>query len=614
LTPPPAHGIVSPGKGKTSGRRAQGAPGADGWQEIAVDSSDVAGRRRYAPVEAAVEGPEGAFEVAARIAPVLVGVSVLMATSGALSGLASQALDDLAQLGGGVFAAWACAWTWQRSRLLGRPRNQRTWRLLLFVGVAGWTCGQAIWSWYQLVADEPIPSPSAADVGYFLLPVFAVPALLALPTMPALPPAPSDAVVPGRDHPLARLLVTLDATIIVTSLFLLTWSTALGAIVHTGAPTPAAFAVAVGYPVTDLVMVVIVLLSAVFRRPRSPVTLLLLGAGLVALSVSDSLFLYLVAAGAEDMPPINDIGFVAGPVLLGLAALVPEPGRRHSRPVRSTRTDTWFDFLPYLPLGGMGLLVILQQVRGPHPGQVEIYGLIVLVGFVVVRQLLTLLQNRELLRRVQEGQDQLHHQAFHDWLTGLPNRALFRDRLEAALELHQECGRQLALLFCDLDDFKGVNDTLGHSAGDALLRVVATRLRQSVRAGDTVARVGGDEFAIIVDDEEASPRAVGERVLAARAAPLSLGDRSVPARASVGLVVLTAGDLADNADHLLYRADAAMYEAKRAGKNRLVVADLTAMARVDEYEPGGPLELLQTDDVPRHERDADDVVHGLGTA
>ncbi len=578
-----------------------------------MDSSDVAGRRRHAPLDPAPEGPDGAFEVAARIAPVLVGVSVLLATSGALSGPASQFLDDLAQLGGGVFAAWACAWTWLRSRRLGRPRNQRTWRALLFVGVAGWTCGQAIWSWYQLFADEPIPSPSAADVGYFLLPVFAVPALLALPTLPA--PAPAEAILPGRDHPQARLLVTLDATIIVTSLFLLTWSTALGAIVHTGAPTPGEFAVAVGYPVTDLVMVVIVLLSAIFRRPRSPATLFLLGAGLVALSVSDSLFLYLVAAGAEDMPPINDIGFVAGPVLLGLAALMPEPGRRRSAPARSTRTDTWFDFLPYLPLGGMGLLVILQQVRGPRPGQVETDGLIVLVGFVVVRQLLTLLQNRELLRRVQDSQDQLHHQAFHDWLTGLPNRALFRDRLEAALDVHHEYGRRLALLFCDLDDFKAVNDTLGHAAGDALLRVVATRLRQCVRTGDTVARVGGDEFAIILDDEEeASPRAVGERVLAALDAPVSLGDRSVPARASVGLVVLTAGDHGDTADHLLHRADAAMYEAKRAGKNRLVVADLTAMVRVDEHEPGGPLELLQSDDAPRRDRGTDDVVHRLGTA
>jgi diguanylate cyclase len=145
--------------------------------------------------------------------------------------------------------------------------------------------------------------------------------------------------------------------------------------------------------------------------------------------------------------------------------------------------------------------------------------------------------------------------------------------------------------------------------------VVATQLRQCVRTSDTVARVGGDEFAIILDDEEeASPRAVGERVLAALDAPVSLGDRSVPARASVGLVVLTAGDHGDTADHLLHRADAAMYEAKRAGKNRLVVADLTAMVRVDEHEPGGPLELLQSDDAPRRDRGTDDVVHRLGTA
>jgi diguanylate cyclase (GGDEF)-like protein len=567
-----------------------------------VDSSDAAGRRRHAAPRAVGESPEDAFAVALRVSAVLVPLSVLLAVSGALGRTPSQWVDDLAQLGGGAFAAWAYGRTWAASRRRGRPRGSRTWRALLFVGIAGWTCGQAVWSWYQLVADRPIPSPSLADVGYFLLPVFAVPALLALPTAPAPVPRTPGPVAASRDDRRARLLVTMDATIIVTSLFLLTWSTALGAILHAGPSTPGAFAVAVAYPVTDLVMVVLVLLSAIFRRARSPGTLLLLGAGLIALSVSDSLFLYLVSGGAEDMPPQFDIGFITGPVLLGLAALVPEPGQRRRGATPSARTDTWFDFLPYVPLGGIGLLVILQQASGLRLDPVETYGLIVLVGFVVARQLLTLLENRELLRRVQEGQDRLHHQAFHDWLTELPNQALFRDRLDTALERHRESGNRLALLFCDLDDFKRVNDSLGHAAGDELLRVVASRLRQCVRAGDTVARVGGDEFAIVLEDEGASPRAVAERVLAALDEPVSLRDRSVAAQASVGLVVLRPGEDPGTTDDLLHRADAAMYEAKRAGKNRLVVldeavkpphsdagADPEADPDVDEHPPTQPL-------------------------
>ena len=111
----------------------------------------------------------------------------------------------------------------------------------------------------------------------------------------------------------ARLLLSLDALVVVGSLFVLAWSTSLGAAVHRGAPTSAEFAVAVGYPLTDLIMVVIVLLIAVFRRPRRPQVLLLLGAGLVALSVSDSCFLYLVSLGWPDMPPLFDVGFMTGP-------------------------------------------------------------------------------------------------------------------------------------------------------------------------------------------------------------------------------------------------------------------------------------------------------------
>jgi len=535
-----------------------------------VGFSDSTGRRRHAAPRGSGEQEE-VFGVAARMAAVLVPVSVLLATSGALDETLSMVVDDGAQLAAGVFAAWSCAWSWRRARRAGSPRGQQAWRLLLLLGTAGWTCGQLVWSWYQVVAHRDIPSPSLADVGYFALPLFAVPALLTLPTTP--PSAPSATGVPRieRNDRRAPLLVTLDALIIVGSLFLLTWSTALGAALHDDAPTTAAFAVAVGYPATDLVMVVIVLLTAAFRRPRNPAALMLLGAGLMALSVSDSFFLYLVSIGAESMPPLYDIGFIAGPVLIGLAALVPEPGQRRTASGRSARTETWFVFLPYLPLGGIGLLVILQQVTDLSLNPVETYGLILLVAVVVVRQLFTLVENLELLRRVRESQDRLHHQAFHDWLTGLPNPALFRNRLEQAVERHRRGEHPLALLFCDLDDFKAVNDTLGHAVGDELLRVVAERLRQCVRAGDTVARLGGDEFAVVMDDDRASPHAVGERVLAALTRPVTLAGRVLLPRASAGLVVVAPSEDAVSADVLLHRADAAMYEAKREGKGRLVV-------------------------------------------
>src|SRR4051794_3456256 len=481
--------------------------------------------------------------MAAVVAAVVLPVCVLLATSGVLNSYAAQVVDDAAQLAGAVFAAWCCWSTWRRDRRDGRPAPARAWRLLLLVGVSGWACGQGVWSWYQLVGDRPLPSPSLADVGYFMLPLFAVPAVLLLPAGAADGGQGTSARAVGGRR--ARLLFALDALVIVGSLFVLAWSTSLGAAVHAGAPSRAEFAVAVGYPLTDLVMVVIVLLIAVFRRPRRPQVLLLLGAGLVALSASDSFFLYLVSLGAPDMPPVYDVGFMLGPVLVGLAALAPEPASRTSDVSEQAREATWFMLLPYVPLGGIGLLVVVQQVAGTTVDAAETYGLIALAGVVVVRQLLTLAENLDLLRRVREGQQRLHHQAFHDWLTGLPNRALFRERLEHAVEQHRLGGRGLAVLFFDLDDFKEVNDTLGHAAGDELLKVVAQRLRRGVGDGDTVARVGGDEFAVVLDgaagtdvDQAEPPVTTCERLLASLGRQIVLAGTSVVARASAGLAVV----------------------------------------------------------------------------
>ncbi|WP_409333276.1 putative bifunctional diguanylate cyclase/phosphodiesterase [Trujillonella humicola] len=171
------------------------------------------------------------------------------------------------------------------------------------------------------------------------------------------------------------------------------------------------------------------------------------------------------------------------------------------------------------------------------------------------------------------AEEALAHQAFHDALTGLANRALFTDRVEQAL-LRGARGRgRPALVFIDLDGFKGVNDTLGHLAGDALLREVAARLRSAVRADDTVARLGGDEFAVLVEQsgtgcEEAVTTA--ERVLAVLATPVVLDGQSVTVSGSIGVAV---GDAGATGDSLLGDADIAMYAAKLAGRGRCLVFD-----------------------------------------
>ena len=165
-------------------------------------------------------------------------------------------------------------------------------------------------------------------------------------------------------------------------------------------------------------------------------------------------------------------------------------------------------------------------------------------------------------RRLQE---EIEHLAVHDALTGLANRRLFLDRLDHALAVQARSGRRCAVLFLDLDDFKAVNDTFGHSAGDELLAEVARRITALTRASDTVARLGGDEFALLCEDIDLEQaRRLAERLEAALRRPLALHGAQISPRASIGIAM---GELAVSRDDMMRSADAAMYAAKASGKD-----------------------------------------------
>jgi len=163
---------------------------------------------------------------------------------------------------------------------------------------------------------------------------------------------------------------------------------------------------------------------------------------------------------------------------------------------------------------------------------------------------------------------QLEHQAFHDALTGLPNRLLFAERLRHALSRSARSGGTLGVIFLDLDNFKYVNDSLGHEAGDRLLTIVAERLLACVRSCDTVARLGGDEFTVLIEDmgNESQIQGLAERITRVLQAPVSVGGREVFTACSLGLTVES--DAGRTADDLLRDADTAMYRAKAGGKAR----------------------------------------------
>jgi diguanylate cyclase (GGDEF)-like protein len=208
--------------------------------------------------------------------------------------------------------------------------------------------------------------------------------------------------------------------------------------------------------------------------------------------------------------------------------------------------------------------------------------------------------HREFERRVQErtlaleaATDELQRLVLHDPLTDLPNRRLLNDRIEHALVTNRRHQGRLAVMFVDVDRFKTVNDSLGHSAGDQLLIHVARQLRRCLKPGDTVARLGGDEFVLLCEDvagrDEA--RRIADRVLTVLAEPFLIAGDPVVVTASIGVALSTGGD--EVPATLLRQADAAMYAAKQLGRARVALFDEHTPVPID-------LRLPRQDDRPVH--------------
>jgi diguanylate cyclase (GGDEF)-like protein len=337
----------------------------------------------------------------------------------------------------------------------------------------------------------------------------------------------------------ARVRMLLDGGASAAAVFVVTWATAAG---H--AATTMAFPLAaVALNVFCLFLTLTEFRPGKRRMPAWYIT------GLSVIAAAD------VVAG-----PPRAAGWLVG------FACVAMSGRAYGGTTRRQSVPTtvgWLAYAPYAPMAAAALTVAAQALlsdRVPSP-ELAACGLIVLI--VLLRQVLMLAENRTLVARLAASERELRHQALHCSLTGLGNRLLLTTRLQEALDDRSRGGT--ALLFCDLDDFKAVNDTLGHDAGDELLVRVGERLRSALRPADTVARLGGDEFAVLLTGcapDEA--RALADRVWHGFQSPFAVAGRELSLGASVGLV--TVGDEVSAAE-LLKAADTAMYEAKRTGKN-----------------------------------------------
>lgn len=419
----------------------------------------------------------------------------------------------------------------------------------LTVGVLSWGIGEALWTYYELVAHTS-PFPSPADAAYLVFPVAACVGLL---------------VLPGEQTGPFRSRALLDGLIVAAALFLVGWVTVLGPLYASGGRVERlAVVVAIAYPLSDVVVLTMatVVLVRSGARDRLPLTLVTVGVACIALS--DSTFAYLASKGQYSSGRAPDIGWVAGLLFITVAAVTAMQTTRENR--EAQELPSWASiWLPYVPVLLAGVVAAANPPDLFRNRMVlAVAGLLVVA--VLVRQFLAVSENRMLVAAVTE-------QALRDPLTGLANRSRFDDRLDHAMRMRQRDGSSVGVISLDLNDFKLVNDNLGHSVGDELLIGVADRLRGAVRSVDTVARPGGDEFCLLVSGGADAPHVVADRVARAFDQPFMIAGHELPMRPSIGLAIAGAGEPALSADEVMTRADTAMYAAKRSGNRGVLTYD-----------------------------------------
>jgi diguanylate cyclase (GGDEF)-like protein len=214
-------------------------------------------------------------------------------------------------------------------------------------------------------------------------------------------------------------------------------------------------------------------------------------------------------------------------------------------------------------------VVVLQGPSWWTPPHILVLLALALVATLCVLGWVIVLRKRvqEQANLLRESESRFRHMALHDALTGLATRLLLDDRLTAAVEAAKRHQTGIALLVIDIDKFKGINDTCGHHCGDKVLRVTAERLVQAVRKSDTVARMGGDEFVVLLTDlsDPSVAETIAAKIVESLAAPVDFAGHQVPVSVSVGVCTSEAGGLDDEA--LLKRADYSLYQAKANGRN-----------------------------------------------
>jgi diguanylate cyclase (GGDEF)-like protein len=459
-----------------------------------------------------------------------------------------------------------------------RPAERWGWYLLAAAS-ACFVVGDGVLNLYDMILHTVPPFPSVADALYLAGYPFLFAGVFRVSHLRG---------TPGSRESRA------DAAMISVGALALSWQFLMGSYAEDTTVSSFAKLVTMAYPVMDigvLFIVVAAVMNGAARRPTNQ----LIALAVFMMLIGDFAYNVLVLHSSYTVGNPVDAGFLLNYVFLAAAAAHPSVANPSPEltDAPTTRRRLW---LPLVAAAGFvsPVIVLVSAVAG---WQVDAGVLaatsIVLFTLAVLRaswlfgrlrsQTSQLRQHGESLHaalvRQQGLEDDLRHQAFHDSLTGLPNRALLHERVEHALQSSARVSGTVALCFCDLDGFKGVNDSLGHRVGDTLLGIVGKRLTSIVRSGDTVARLGGDEFAILLENVEDvdAVTALADRIVSVLHQNAVIDDQEIYLSASVGVAFAGPGTTTET---LLSEADAAMYVAKANGKDRFTFFEPAMRSRI----------------------------------
>ncbi|OBH88965.1 diguanylate phosphodiesterase [Mycobacterium sp. E2989] len=437
----------------------------------------------------------------------------------------------------------------------------RWWRVILLVAIAVFLTAEAL-SQRVRTAGSGATAPPSAIAGYFVAGLLFAVAMLVLVGSAVRGQARTWLL--GRQ---SLITAGLDGMLAALAFFHLVYVARLGAMHGAALPRSTNTAVVAGIAAVELVVVVSAVLVAMWYPPYLPyrVNYMLLAAAVITLTSSDRLLAYLRSVAVAQLDLWVGTGFVIAPLFIALSVLDFPP---RARPAHDEEQPTnWAQLtLPYVGFMGSTALISFHQLIGQRVDPVFIGTYVAMALLVATRYLVAMRVQRMLTEQLIDTKRRLAYQAYHDPLTDLPNRLLLAQRLDDAIR-----DGPFVLIFVDIDDFKEVNDRFGHAAGDELLCAISARLRSCLRADDTLARIGGDEFAILITGVMQAPELVADQLRVALRSPFSVHGTSVRVRASMGLVSPGGDGLPPTSDDLLRQADTSMYTGKRLGKDTAVV-------------------------------------------